>query len=584
MNKSLKFFAGLLASIFVVNASAQTPQDGLKALDAEQYTKAAGIFETLAKTQPTADNLYYLGYYYLQTDQADKAKDAFAKSEAADPASPWGSLAKGTFALYQNKKTDAKAAFDNAIKITKGKKADVLYRIGEAYTYFPADEKQRDIARAVEVLNMAAKIDAKNPEILSTLGDAYIIPNDGSNAVMNYEAAIRLNPKSARSYVKSANVLIRARNYTEALNTYKKAIEAEPSYAPAYRQIADLYYRAGQYPQAVSALQKYIDLSENKNEAKFQLSKTLYLLARNLQDDRKTAEAKEAFKQTAQLLNELQQSNPNLDPVSNRMLGISQAEIGETTEGLKNMEILFQKMDPKKIQTIDYKYLAKLQAANKQDSLSILTLEKAMELDTADYDLYAQSAKSYIVLKKYDKAAEQYKKMIAKKGDKTTGGDYFTLGRTYYFAQKLTEADTTLSLAYDKYSTPVNVQGQLTTLIYKARTKSLLDFQENKNDKKWVAAPYYEKYISIVNESVKEEDKGTYKANVSEAYYQLGGREFQKNKNIAKSKEYLAKALELDPNNKQAQEFLKQLNAPPPPPRPAQKPTTQKPGAKPNGK
>jgi tetratricopeptide (TPR) repeat protein len=576
MTRSLKFFAGLVLSMVILNAKAQSVQEGLKALEYEQTTKAGGIFENLAKSQPTAENYYFLGYFYLKTDQTDKAKESFDKAvtaAAADAKSPWGSIAKGVYALYMNKQTEAKTEFDKAIQLTKAKKADVLFRIGEAYASFPEDESKRDVARAVEVLNMAAKIDANNPEIFATLGNAYILKNDGSNSGINYETAIRLNPKAAKSYVNYGNVLVRAKNNQESMNNYNKGLEVEPGYTPGYRRRADLYYRIADYPKAIADLRKYIELSENKNDAKWELSKSLYLLARNLQDDRKTAEANEAFKQTLSMLTELQSSNSNLDPVAYRMLAVSQYETKDFANGLKSIDNLFSKIDSKKILTTDYKYKAKLQAANGQDSLSILTLQKAMELDTADFDLYKQAGDSYVKLKKYDKGAEMYKTMVSKKSEKATGADYFLLGRTYYFAKNFTEADTVLSVAIIKYSN--NPAGQMQSVLYKARSKSNADYQANKNDLKWTAVSTYQQYLSLV----KEEDKAKYKENLIEAYNHLGGYEFFKNKNKTKALEYWNKTLELNPTNKEAQDYIKMANPPTQQPK-----TTQKTTPKPNGK
>jgi tetratricopeptide (TPR) repeat protein len=67
------------------------------------------------------------------------------------------------------------------------------------------------------------------------------------------------------------------------------------------------------------------------------------------------------------------------------------------------------------------------------------------------------------------------------------------------------------------------------------------------------AFPYYQKYIEIAGK-----DPQKYKKNLVEAYIYLGVYYFEKDKLLAK--ENLMKALELDPNDTYAQDFLKQLN------------------------
>ena len=58
---------------------AQDLQTALKDVEAERYTKAGQTLTQLATSAPTADNQFYLGYYYLKSGQPDKAKAAFEK-------------------------------------------------------------------------------------------------------------------------------------------------------------------------------------------------------------------------------------------------------------------------------------------------------------------------------------------------------------------------------------------------------------------------------------------------------------------------------------------------------------------------
>jgi len=75
--KSLLTALVIGAVTFTAPVFAQDVQSGLKDLESERLAKAEQTFTQLATSAPTADNQFYLGYYYLRTNQPDKAKAAF---------------------------------------------------------------------------------------------------------------------------------------------------------------------------------------------------------------------------------------------------------------------------------------------------------------------------------------------------------------------------------------------------------------------------------------------------------------------------------------------------------------------------
>ena len=189
MNNKLKsllvaFTAGTLVCIQVM---AQDVATGLKLLDNNQACLAKDNFEKLAAATPTADNQFYLGYYFLRTNQADMAKAAFEKGLAADPKNQLNKVGLGAVALAKGDRGGAKLAFDEATKATKNKNMDVLFRAGEAYTGYVAIDslkplyKTTDPAQAIAYLDMAIalgmKNNQKNPDIYMAKGDAfYLMP------------------------------------------------------------------------------------------------------------------------------------------------------------------------------------------------------------------------------------------------------------------------------------------------------------------------------------------------------------------------------------------------------------------------
>ena len=65
--------------------NAQSLDDAIKAVNAEQFQKAKSIFNNLVKTQPTPANYFNFGELYLKLNYADSAKILFQKGIDADP-------------------------------------------------------------------------------------------------------------------------------------------------------------------------------------------------------------------------------------------------------------------------------------------------------------------------------------------------------------------------------------------------------------------------------------------------------------------------------------------------------------------
>ena len=70
----------------------------------------------------------------------------------------------------------------------------------------------------------------------------------------------------------------------------------------------------------------------------------------------------------------------------------------------------------------------------------------------------------------------------------------------------------------------------------------------------FMSLPYYQKFIELA-----QPDSAKYKAKLVEAYLYVGVYSTEKQKDNAKAKEYFSKALELDPSDPNAIEFMKQL-------------------------
>lgn len=534
MKKAISLVAFILGAYIL---SAQSLESAIKKSNNDQLDAATSEFLQLLKTNPDKGEIYfYLGENYFKKGISDSALYYYQKGIEKNPTYPLNYVGYGKILWYQGKTEDAKAQFFKANSISQNKNAEVFRKMAEVYINAP----QKNLDEAIELINKAMKLDPKNPQNYILMGDALLEknPTDGSPAIKQYQEAIKLNPQSAIGLLRIGKLYERARNYQLAVENYEKAISVEPNYAPAYRELAELYHKANKDNKAIEMYQKYLQLN-NTTEARYRYASFLF--------DKKDYE--EAIKEMEAL-----KSQGFDNPYVNRILAYSYYELGDKkdkdayTKGLNYINKFFEKAGNNfKYLPSDYKYKALLLLKNNQDSLAQQEINKAIEMDsTLKNELYKEVAKTFLKNKKYTLAANYFDKINPNSMDNQ---DWFEAGRAYYFNKQFDKADTAFG----------NVIAKLPnfdlTYIWKGRTKANLD---PKNEK-WLAFPYYDKYLSLV----KPEERNTpaKKNNVIEACEYLGYYYMaQKNKN--KATEYFTIIKELDPNNAKAQAFFKSSSQP----------------------
>jgi tetratricopeptide (TPR) repeat protein len=195
--------------------------------------------------------LFNYGYYLLRTRQPDLAKAAFEKGFAVDPKNQLNKVGLGAVALAKGDRAGAKLAMDEAVKNSKGKDVNVLFRAGEAYSGYVAIDslkstyKATDPAEAIRLLDMAVALMLKNKQEIADVymakGDAFFTKGESGAAVSAYEDAVRVNPNNAKAIAKIGKIYWGGKNLPLAQENFKKAIELDPDYAPAVHEYAELH-------------------------------------------------------------------------------------------------------------------------------------------------------------------------------------------------------------------------------------------------------------------------------------------------------------------------------------------------------
>jgi tetratricopeptide (TPR) repeat protein len=545
----------LLFGLFAfVNVHAQTVQEGLALINSEKFTEAENLFKKLADGTPSADNQYYLGYYYVKTGKLDEAQKAFEKGLQLDEKSVINQVGLGTVALGKGDKAKAKEIFEAAEK-KKKKEAEILFRIGEAYTLF---EKNNDPAEAIRLLDEAVKRDKNLADAYIAKGDALMIKNEGGPAATAYEYALTAKPNYALAHNKVGQIYLRGKNYQLALENYKKAIEADENFAPAYNDLAELYFLAHQYKKAAENFDLFLQKSGNQDpQTKLRGTKFAFVA-----DD---------YPKALQMLDEIKGKID--DPMMMRMYGWSYSKTNEPDKAIENLN-QFIKVAPDKVVPDDWKYLGRaynIKAAAEgkpYDSVGVLYLMKGAEIDTNATDkanTYKEVATLYYGAKDYPNAALAYQKGIAADTAKASPNDYYYYGLSNFQQGGLVQpagADSLAQVTKKKnfYLTADSIFAIVTAktpewpIGYYWRGSALYNaYDRQENIDKGISAPYYSKLAELAE---KDADPSKYKGFLKIAYGYLAFYTQTTLNDKDKAKVYWEKLLAIDPNNVGAKEAL----------------------------
>jgi len=517
--------AAVLVSGFSAIAQDEEIKKAERLLDKDQSGKAIEVLNQAITTYPAVTKLYYyLGYVQLATGENGQALKTFEKGVSLNDKDAINHVGLGAIRMAEKKPTEAKVFFDKALALGKSKDVAVLQAVAEAYL---VDAKFAETA--LKLLEKAKSLDPNNPKTYMLMGEADLLQNKGGPAITNCERAARLDPSNAKPYYNIARVYMRSQNFTLAEENFQKAISIDSEFTLAYKELGELFYSLKEGEKAVKAYESYLKLTDKPEQEKLRYAFFLFL-AKNY------AKANEVFLNLSQ--------KPEVTPTTLRYYSYSLFEAGDYAGSQKMFEKYFSIIEQDKIEAYDYSYYGKLLQKLNQDSLAIISFQKSLTLNQDQADIAQLVAETLFKTRKYVEAITAYEALF-KIRKKPLSMDYFTLGRAFYNTNQFEKADT----IFQKF---VELQPKITvSYLWAGRTKANLDPDATGG----LAKPAYEKLIELA--SANAETNGN-KRDLIEAYKYMGYYHFQKDE-LALSKSFWQKVIELDPNDTQAIEVLKEL-------------------------
>lgn len=527
-----KFALAFAAFILLLssNVKGQTLNEALRFTDNEQYDVADGVYESLISKEPANGTYwFYFGENFWRWENPDSAKICYQKGIEAEPANPLNYVGIGKTFLEQNNTTEAKTNFDKALSMAGPKLNLVQTKIAEAYI---RSAKNKNIEYALSLLNKVVTADPKNIEAFILIGDSHAELNDGTTAAMNYNRALELDRKSAKAVMRKGILYKRTMNYETARSEFENAMAIDSMFAPAHRELGEIFFRLRKLERAKEEYKKYLELSKNTSGARLRYASFLF-----------------ASKDYNSTLNELNQLT-KLDPKNISLLRLSAYtyfEMGDNVRASEKITEVFNQVPEEKRTPRDYEYYSKILSKDGKDSLAVLMMEKAFELDSTNTDLLPDMGAIYMKIKDYPKAISAFERKI--EFSRATSTDYFNLGKAYSTAKEFYKADT----AFAKFNElqPNWANG----FLWRAKVNANIDSTSQNG----LAKPFYDKYLELALPDTANFGKN--KKDIIEAYKYLMYYHFLQDQ-IKEAIGMCRKVLEIDPNDEQAKKTLEGLTQP----------------------
>ncbi|MBS1571172.1 MAG: hypothetical protein JST62_02080 [Bacteroidetes bacterium] len=549
MNSTKKLFLGVAVGFLTNVAFAQTLQDGINFIDSNKYALAKKNFEEMIAKSPSADNYFYLGNTFLSQNEPnfDQAQEYFNKGLALDKKSYLNKIGLATIKLGKGDKSGI-SEIQSIVADSREKDPEVLYRAGEALTLF---DKNNAPDLAIDFLNKAIDKATKNgvpAHYYYTLGDAYRLKRDPGSAMTAYDKASIVAKNRASVYTRMGTLWMAAQQWPQAIEKINAAIATDPSYAPAYKakasydikyqkndlatqdlinyakyadedpytqlEIAKLYFTNDDYANSKATLAKVFDKVDDPIKYKLQA----YL---DFQADSNYAAAKTNLEK---FMNSVKDKN-RIIPADQGLMGLIQAGLAQKEKDANLKSQLLAEATKKvaiataaKDQTMDWTAeLAKIQSGG---GIS----DEAVNAGPTNPEIEGLKAK----VKANPKDADALVKL----------GTAYTEAKNWNGA--VVTWDKMISLAPD--------------WVYSYYAKGSAYQQLGNNE---MAENSYQKYIDMVMKKPAAEQAQN-KESLSYAYFLVAF--FNQTKNVVKAKEYVSKAIELNPTYQDAINLNKQLN------------------------
>lgn len=518
----------LVCAMMSLGATAQTVQDAKKMIYYERYRSASDQLQQIVKNEPAnAEAWYLLAKANLQSNDAAALQNILSQSNAPKE-EPFYQVAYGSYLLNKGNKDSARLYFEKALDKTREKNADILAAIANAHIV----AKAGDATYAAQLLEKAIDRDKKDAALYTMMGDAQRKLGNGSEAYKMYMAALDKDKQNAAALYRMGKIFISQKNPEMYLKYFNDVLAADGSYAPALYELYYHYYFT-EPQKAMFYFQEYVGKSDYNKNNDVLFTDLLYL----------NKQYQDAITNAQQLMSK---HNGDSMPRLYKLMAYSYMGLKDSSNALASMDRYFAKEVDSNFVAKDFEVMADLYASidGKADSAIVYYQKTADKIKDQPerFQLYKKLSDLYKDKKDYA-GLGQWLGMYYQDNPKATNIDLFNWGIAHFKAEDFVKADTVFGTYIQKYP------DQAFGYYWRARTNSLSDSTMEKG----AAIPWYNQLIAILE---KDPNNKTNKKWLIEAYGYLAAYETNQAKDYKTATENLKKILAIDPENKDAQQYI----------------------------
>ena len=241
----------------------------------------------------------------------------------------------------------------------------------------------------------------KETEALKLLGLCNVNLEKYKDGQSNFETVVKYDPEDASSWFYLANCYDNLDDVIHARAAYQKVIELRENFIDAYKNLCVLYVRCDEPENAIELAKKALEL-EKEDYTLYYIIGTAYMSMKNFED-------------SVEYLEKALELNPEHSQLYNN-LGTSYITIGKLDKAYKNF-VKASELDPDN--SITYFNIASILQLKNKHKKACDYFEKAYALEPSDSYLIAL-ALSETKCGKYDSAINHYKTLISHHPEKDT--------------------------------------------------------------------------------------------------------------------------------------------------------------------
>jgi tetratricopeptide (TPR) repeat protein len=282
---------------------------------------------------------------------------------------------------------DAILQYTRALELDPDNEKAYIQRAG---AYSQIDEHRS----AAEDYDRALAFEVKDAEIYYLSGKEWHLFGDNRIALERLSYAISLKSNLVAAYQTRWGVYMALLQYENALNDAKRCLKLKED-ERAYYNLAQVYEKLDMYDEAEEAYKQSIQKNRKVLEPHFSYAKLLY--------------QREKYEAAENEVNQVLQINPrHLEAILLQSQILSaQGNYLKASETLSMASVQFPN------EPLIYIYRGDVNGEMNQPAYAIIDYTKAIELDTANAEIYYKRAGAYETIRDYENALGDYEKLLS---------------------------------------------------------------------------------------------------------------------------------------------------------------------------